>query len=420
MRTPRPSTPGCAPPAPPTTRPSIRASRSGPTNISGCPTAALPRGVGGIFYDHLEGHFDAHFAFTRDVGEAFLDIFPQIVRKRMDTPFDEADMDALLDVPRPLRRVQPALRPRHPVRAQDRRQYRRHPDEPAARWRSGNELRAGPRRRSRGRRHLSRDDASGRRSNRRARRSTCSASTNPTSERYRELFRLVGAPWLWFSRLIMDDAALAAIIQDPERRTVRRRRTSNGRDVGMLELDFREPGECELAFVGLVPELSGQGHGRWLLAEAVRRAWRDGVNRVHVHTCSLDHPAALSRLSPRRIHAVQARDRALSRPAPARHPAAGLRASDPAAGNADLSIVPSGELGVYARSITTADHDGEAAPGPAPTNSERERRHASGSGLPKAIDDYAPTSPICVASTTSAKPRMTIARRRAAAVIVPR
>ncbi len=36
----------------------------------------------------------------------------------------------------------------------------------------------------------------------------------------------------------------------------------------MLELDFREPGECELAFVGLVPELSGQGHGRWLLAEA--------------------------------------------------------------------------------------------------------------------------------------------------------
>ena len=62
----------------------------------------------------------------------------------------------------------------------------------------------------------------------------------------------------------------------------------------MLELDFREPGECELAFIGLVPELAGQGHGRWLLAEAVRRAWRDGVDRVHVHTCSLDHPAALA------------------------------------------------------------------------------------------------------------------------------
>jgi GNAT superfamily N-acetyltransferase len=62
----------------------------------------------------------------------------------------------------------------------------------------------------------------------------------------------------------------------------------------MIELDFREPNECELAFIGLVPELSGKGHGRWLLAEAVRRAWREGVDRVHVHTCSLDHPAALT------------------------------------------------------------------------------------------------------------------------------
>jgi coproporphyrinogen III oxidase len=60
------------------------------------PHRGVPRGVGGIFYDHLEGHFDEHFAFTRDVGEAFLDIFPQIVRKRMDTPFSDEDLDQLL------------------------------------------------------------------------------------------------------------------------------------------------------------------------------------------------------------------------------------------------------------------------------------------------------------------------------------
>ena len=60
------------------------------------PHRQAARGVGGIFYDHLEGHFDAHFAFTRDVGEAFLDIFPQIVRKRMDTPFSDADLERLL------------------------------------------------------------------------------------------------------------------------------------------------------------------------------------------------------------------------------------------------------------------------------------------------------------------------------------
>ena len=115
----------------------------------------------------------------------------------------------------------------------------------------------------------------------------------PRPERYRELFRLVGAPWLWFSRLIMDDPALVAIIQDPNVELFAVVGGS-GADAGMLELDFREPGQCELAFIGLIPELSGKGHGKWLLAEAVRRAWRDGVTRVHVHTCSLDHPAALA------------------------------------------------------------------------------------------------------------------------------
>ena len=115
----------------------------------------------------------------------------------------------------------------------------------------------------------------------------------PQPEHYRELFRLVGAPWLWFSRLILDDAHLASIVQHRkvELYTVVDER---GREVGLLELDFREPEECELAFIGLVPELSGKGHGQWLLAEAVHYAWREGVNRVHVHTCTLDHPAALS------------------------------------------------------------------------------------------------------------------------------
>ena len=115
----------------------------------------------------------------------------------------------------------------------------------------------------------------------------------PTAEQYRALFRLVGAPWLWFSRLVLDDSALASIIRDPDVHLYAVE-DEQGLDAGMLELDFRRPGECELAFVGLTPELSGRGHGRWLLAEAVRRAWRDGVTRVHVHTCSLDHPAALS------------------------------------------------------------------------------------------------------------------------------
>jgi GNAT superfamily N-acetyltransferase len=115
----------------------------------------------------------------------------------------------------------------------------------------------------------------------------------PQPEHYRDLYRLIGAPWLWFSRLILDDAHLAAIVQHPKVELYAVL-DETGREVGMLELDFREAHECELAFMGLIPELSGKGHGRWLLAEAVRHSWREGVERVHVHTCSLDHPAALS------------------------------------------------------------------------------------------------------------------------------
>jgi GNAT superfamily N-acetyltransferase len=119
------------------------------------------------------------------------------------------------------------------------------------------------------------------------------AIPQPDLDEYRFLFRRVGARWLWFSRLTLDDAALGAIIRDPNVELFAVE-DGEGSRVGLLELDFRESGECELAFVGLVPERAGHGHGRWLLAEAVRRAWRDGASRVHVHTCSLDHPAALA------------------------------------------------------------------------------------------------------------------------------
>ena len=122
---------------------------------------------------------------------------------------------------------------------------------------------------------------------------TLSRVEKPDPQAYRALFRRVGARWLWFSRLLMDDAKLTAIIGHAGVELLTAVDDS-GNEVGMLELDFREAGECELAFVGLVPELAGQGHGRWLLAEALRLAWRDGVSRVHVHTCTLDHPAAFS------------------------------------------------------------------------------------------------------------------------------
>lgn len=106
--------------------------------------------------------------------------------------------------------------------------------------------------------------------------------------KYRLLFERVGANWLWYSRLAMDDATLLANVAEVHA-VIDRRRI----EVGMLELDFREPRQCLIRFLGLVPELAGRGHGKWLFAQALALAWRPGVERVHVNTCSLDHPAAL-------------------------------------------------------------------------------------------------------------------------------
>lgn len=108
---------------------------------------------------------------------------------------------------------------------------------------------------------------------------------------YRALFRRVGAPWLWFSRLVLDDAALSAILHD--RLVEVFAVVEDGAEAGLLELDRREAGACALSFVALVPELAGKGHGRRLLAEALQRAWTPGTARVHLQTCTLDHPAAL-------------------------------------------------------------------------------------------------------------------------------
>lgn len=107
-------------------------------------------------------------------------------------------------------------------------------------------------------------------------------------DKYRTLFERVGSNWLWYSRLAMDDDTLLANVAEVHA-VVDRRRV----EVGMIELDFRKPGECLIRFLGLVPELAGKGFGKWLFAQTLALAWRQGVERVQVNTCTLDHQAAL-------------------------------------------------------------------------------------------------------------------------------
>ena len=60
------------------------------------PHRHVHRGVGGIFYDHLDADFANDFALTRALGDAFLDVYPAIVRRRMATPFTDAEEAELL------------------------------------------------------------------------------------------------------------------------------------------------------------------------------------------------------------------------------------------------------------------------------------------------------------------------------------
>ena len=106
--------------------------------------------------------------------------------------------------------------------------------------------------------------------------STPRAGTNlervidPPLESYRALMRLIGEPWMWWERLSLDDATLTAVLSDPE--TDLNLLKLDGETAGILELDWRQPGEVEIAFFGLIPDAIGRGLGRYLMTSALDRA----------------------------------------------------------------------------------------------------------------------------------------------------
>lgn len=90
----------------------------------------------------------------------------------------------------------------------------------------------------------------------------------------------------------MPDEKLAARLHAPQLEVYAM--VDSRRDEGLLELDFREPGQCEIGMFGVTAKLVGTGAGRWLMNRALEIAWSRPVTRVWLHTCTFDHPAALA------------------------------------------------------------------------------------------------------------------------------
>lgn len=115
---------------------------------------------------------------------------------------------------------------------------------------------------------------------------------NPTVSFYRYLYDTVGQPWNWTERRLLTDEKIAAIIHDPKVEIYVL--YVDGVPGGYVELDFRQEDEIELAYFGLIPEFVGRGLGAFLLDWAIETAWSHAPQRLWVHTCTLDHPRALS------------------------------------------------------------------------------------------------------------------------------
>jgi GNAT superfamily N-acetyltransferase len=105
------------------------------------------------------------------------------------------------------------------------------------------------------------------------------------------LYAEVGREYRWVDRLRWTDEEIRAYLADPN--VALWLLIVSGSPAGYFELRCDRIGGVEIAYFGLLPEFTGRGLGAHLLTEAVEQAWALGAERVWLHTCSLDHPAAL-------------------------------------------------------------------------------------------------------------------------------
>jgi len=108
---------------------------------------------------------------------------------------------------------------------------------------------------------------------------------------FRYLYVEVGRKYHWTDRLPWTDEDIAKHLLQPE--VSLWLMTYDGEAAGYFELRKCDDGSVEIAYFGLLSQFLGRGLGKHLLTRATEQAWAAGANRVWLHTCTLDDPAAM-------------------------------------------------------------------------------------------------------------------------------
>ncbi|MEX0943701.1 MAG: GNAT family N-acetyltransferase [Pseudomonadales bacterium] len=122
----------------------------------------------------------------------------------------------------------------------------------------------------------------------------------------RFLYSTVGAPWTWYMRLPWTYRQWQSRIDDPNVQFWMA--TIKGHPAGYFELEKACSGDVEICFFGLLPAYIGKGLGKSLLQDAIRAARQLGGKRIWLHTCTLDHPRALSNYQARGFRVFREED----------------------------------------------------------------------------------------------------------------
>jgi GNAT superfamily N-acetyltransferase len=134
-------------------------------------------------------------------------------------------------------------------------------------------------------------------------------ATTPQWQFNRFLYCAVGEPWHWLEKRGWTDAQWRDYVESDNLRTFVA--YHDGSPAGYYELRRDEQCGIEIVYLGLLPAFVGRGFGGALVTSAVEESWRMMPARVWLHTCTLDHPAALANYQARglKIYRVETKNR---------------------------------------------------------------------------------------------------------------